>query len=157
MERDESTSLSEARAYAASLRPGVSVTDVLGWGCAADNYEPTREHFYGWAVEYTDEWEKCCYRVTAADTRSLQAIANGGVFIVDDGVTVRPYYSAGFNLSPDPERYPFAPKVPHGLIHPFPVNGGVRADNGQPVNFDSWMLGPHKCYHLKVRRLGLEG
>jgi hypothetical protein len=61
-------------------------------------------------------------------------------FIIDDGESVRVFYVAGWH---DTDKYL--------LLHPFPVNtGAVRPDNGRPVDYSGWALGPRKTFHLKV-------
>ena len=66
-------------------------------------------------------------------------------FIMDDGVEVIPWYVAGWHSEHQ-----------YVILHRFPTNyddkGNPvrRADDGRPVNFDSWQLGPRRCYHVKL-------
>lgn len=150
----------EARAWAAFIneqpKTSARATDLLRWAAAGDNYEPTRTFCVGFLVEYTSHVDgSTCYRLTT-DERSFRVMsdaANGAVFILDDSTAVRVFYSGGYNLTPDPETSGSA--TPYTLLMPFPTSGQLRPDNGEPVDFSNWQLGPRKCWHLKVRRLGL--
>jgi hypothetical protein len=72
------------------------------------------------------------------------------IYLLDDSRTVTPYYVAGWSIDVAKE----VSGVGKGSIrlHPFPTNpdGKTRPDNGRVINYDTWMLGPRRSYHLKV-------
>jgi hypothetical protein len=110
------------------------------WWCALDNYEPRR-------AEMDGTLERSTHAVTGNDTivilppLGLKDSTNA-VYLIDDGETVTAWYVAGWN-----------PKDPGLILNPFPVNPGgerTRPDNGRPVDYSAWSLGPRRAYHLKV-------
>jgi hypothetical protein len=66
---------------------------------------------------------------------------------MDDGTSVRPFHVAAYH-----------PEQSHVIVHTFPVNVNadgsprLRVDDGRPVSFDTWQLGPRRAYHVKLRR-----
>lgn len=132
---------------------GIKTTDwakqhgrAVVWSCALDNHEPTRSFASGRAWFYT---------FPADDPRGEGLVLTGheglrgatdALYLIDDARTVRPYYVAGWGQDGG-----------HVLLQPFPTEYNehgerrLRADDGQPVSFGSWMLGPRRAYHLKVR------
>ena len=114
---------------------------------ARDNYEPTR----GFATVdlHTYDMGKDDPRgsgIILADGSQLRE-AWHAVYLIDDGRTVAPFYVIGWSTDP---------ADPYIMLHPFPVNvhadgsPRLRADDGRPVDFASWALGPRRAYHVKV-------
>lgn len=116
--------------------PSVRDQRHLRWTCALDNYEPTREYGYGNLTAYTTDTVTDGVLLFGADQLRDSTNAN---YLLDDGVRVRPYYVAGW-----------MPEHEYIIIHPFPVNHVT--ETGHKANFDTWMLGPRRTYHLKTRR-----
>lgn len=110
---------------------------------ALDNYEPVPRNV---GRSLLEEWHETdgTIRYVLVGWGS-ERDANGSVYLVDDGRTVRPFYVAGW--SQDRDRI---------MLHPFPTNYDpdgkhlVRADDGRPIDFGNWMLGPRRAYHLKI-------
>lgn len=111
---------------------------------ALDNYEPVPRST---GASLLEEWHETdgtiVYRLVGwQDERD----AVRAVYLIDDGRSVRPYYVAGHSQQRD-----------RIFLHPFPVNYApdgtrkMRADNGRPVDFGNWMLGPRRAYHLKLK------
>lgn len=119
------------------------VRNVL-FGCALDNYEPVPRRL---GHSLLEEWRETdgtiVYRLIGwgEETDATRAL-----YLIDDGRTVRPYFVASWTNG-DTSRI---------LLHPFPVNvkpdgtPRLRSDNGQPVDYGTWMLGPRRAYHLKI-------
>lgn len=62
------------------------------------------------------------------------------VFLLDDGTSVQPAYTAGWTKD-----------YTSVFVQPFPVNdGSIRPDNGREVDFTHWHLSPRRAFHLKV-------
>lgn len=111
--------------------------------CALDNYEPMPRTTGSSLLE---EWQAkdgtLIYRLVGWQ-REKDAMR--AVYLLDDGRSVRPYYVAGYSQERD-----------RITLHQFPTNyrpdgtRKVRADNGQPVDHGTWMLGPRRAYHLKL-------
>jgi hypothetical protein len=126
---------------------------IVRYTVALDNYEPVpRRTETGDLVEYDDNSETSGqprYFRTLAGT----SFAEQSVYIIDDGRVARPYYGGSFNLGKPSPLYPEG-REPVELLYPFPVNPGGRRrpDNGREIDFTTWMLGPRKCYHLKIAR-----
>lgn len=112
--------------------------------CQIDNYDPPRERVIGAAEVYL---------VPGTDTESLVLLEafekfmdpHKSLFLVDDGQTVEPFYVTGWQLTPGAE---FEGCV---FLRRFPLSVGTRPDNGRPIDMSGWMLGPRRCYHLKVK------
>jgi hypothetical protein len=70
---------------------------------------------------------------------------NRAVYLIDDGRTVVPHYVAAWH-----------PDGSHVIAHAFPTNYDAdgnrvtRADDGRPVDYGTWMLGPRRAYHVKL-------
>ena len=114
---------------------------VMSWATALDNHEPPRAFAYGYAVSYLHN----------GDTPALILWDDGALkdpercnYAVDDGHTVRIMYVAGWG-----------PTYDRVYLHAFPTNpdGRTATVHGQErvIDFDTWMLGPRKTYHVKVR------
>jgi hypothetical protein len=111
---------------------------------ALDNYEPMPR-----AIERIE-----CYRYstdTVTDAYVLDHAyhlphATRAIWLMDDSRTVRPFYVAAWHADHQ-----------NIIIHPFPTDVDedgdprLRADDGRPVDYSSWMLGPRRAYHVKVR------
>jgi hypothetical protein len=121
---------------------GNKITETFTFAAALDNYAPVhRSQANGSGEVWTmhDGRE----RLAIVDAEDLFKDAFKALYLLDDGSTVTPYYVAGYN-----------PVARPGVVflQTFPVNGGIREDNGRPANFDTWMLGPARTYHLKITR-----
>lgn len=120
-------------------------TELRGW-VALDNYEPTRNFAALTLWRYTRLDDDRGPGIIVEDRTELRD-ATHAVYLIDDGRTVEPYYVAGWGGLPEQT---------HVMLHPFPTNYGAdgapitRADNGRPVDFGTWMLGPRRAYHVKV-------
>lgn len=110
------------------------------------NHEPPRHYHngHGWyySLESTGE--------TGIILADILPSGIDATYLVDDGDTVRPYYVAGYGPAREEEET-------YVLLRPFPTNTNPdglakwRADNGRPVDYSSWIHGPRRAYHLKVR------
>lgn len=127
------------------------------WYTAAlDNHEPhPRKVEHGVLIEYDDpdgiSGQPLYMR--APDRSSIPA---GSIFLIDDGLTVRPYYGSIPHPGTPSPVYPEGCE-PHELLYPFPVNPDrvTRPDQlGQQrlVDYSNWFLGPRKAYLLKADR-----
>ena len=111
------------------------------WWCALDNHEPRRAEASGTLDRYAHPVTDVP-TIVLRETSDLREPTNA-VYLVDDGDTVEPWYVAGWN-----------PRDPGIILNPFPVNPGgerTRPDNGRPIDYSAWSLGPRRAYHLKVR------
>lgn len=116
-------------------------TRTFRYSVALDNYSPTRDFGAGTGDLYAPDtaWNG------QSETIILHNVDNFGDFertnfIVDDGESVRAFYLSGWNQ-------------PGTMIYlsPFPTNtGAIRPDNGRPVDYSQWALGPRKTFHLKI-------
>lgn len=120
----------------------------FAFSTATDNYEPVpRNVAYGRGWEYGMIDAGRGSGIVLEDVSELKD-ARDAIYLIDDGLTVRPFYVAAWH-----------PEGTHVILHPFPTvfddNGDrkVRPDGGL-VSFDTWMLGPRRTYHLKVRPTG---
>lgn len=117
------------------------------WRCAVDNYEPTRdwEACEGW--EYDGLPDGRGPGIVLDGANALKDFTQA-LYLIDDGHTVVPYYVVSYNPVED---WPV-------ILHPFPVDRHqdgspiLRQDNGRPVDFSTWALGPRRTYHLKITR-----
>lgn len=137
-----------------TLKPGMSVTDwahehgtPYRWRCAIDNYNMTRNWAHG-----------VLYLTTGHDGEPVVIIGGGdfnrdvtrALFLLDDGRTIRPMYVAGYG----PDAVNGRPEAI--ILQDFPTNyhadgtRRVRADDGRPMDFGLWELGPRTAYHLKL-------
>lgn len=120
---------------------------LLHYTSALDNHEPTRRFAYGPIVRYTAHDGDPAWKLIY-DPEEFKEAHDRAVFAVDDGQSVTITYVSGGSApaedTPDHER--------HLFLSPFPVNpdGRTRPDDGRLIDYGNWMLGPHKCYHLKV-------
>lgn len=144
------TALAEAQDYAQEcLATGREYARVVQVRMLVNGYDVTdkrSEEFYGYAVE----------TLNATGTDTLVILHNGEVpsaerslFIIDNGRTVTARYVAGWNVS---QRAVY--------LHPFPTawdvdgNPVMRADRAEQVDYSSWVLNPHRAYHVKLSTLG---
>ena len=120
-------------------------TRILRWSTALDNYEPTRDFAYGDALHYAAD-DVRGETIVVHDALDKLRDANRATYLVDDGRTVSAWYVAGWH---DAERTVFLQRFPTN----YNADGSprLRADDGRPVDFGTWMLGPRRAYHLKVR------
>lgn len=92
-------------------------------------------------------------------------ILPGPIFIIDDGKTALPYYSGGhqpgmlrtdidLSLKQTHQDRTAWERLPFEILTPFPVNpdGRMRPDGRGVIDYSDWLLGPKKCYHLKIQR-----
>jgi hypothetical protein len=112
---------------------------------AMDNHDPARHMQSGTVEEW--EWpddESLSYRIPDGVSVFVKADSNI-IFLLDDGRTVRALYVAGWSGAED-----------RLFLRPMPVGINddgtprLRADNGRPVDYSTWMLGPRRTYHLKI-------
>jgi hypothetical protein len=123
-------------------------TGAYTYAASMDNYEPVRDQADGtvevWQWPDTGE---VSYRIPGGVSRFLKDTRHV-IFLMDDGATVAPLYLAGWSQRDDTL-----------FLQSFPVNVDtdgnprMRGDNGRPVDFRTWMLGPQRAYHLKVTAL----
>lgn len=118
----------------------------FSWTCATDNYEPPRSYAHGEGWYYDGETRGPGRSAIVLEAAMALKDATKALYLIDDGITVRPFYVAGWH-----------PDGVHVLLNELPVNvkadgtPRLRADNNRPVDFSNWMLGPRRAYHLKVR------
>ncbi len=118
----------------------------FSFACANDNYEPTRSYAYGEGWEYDRPDDVRGPGIILASDGGQLKHRTTAVYLIDDGRTVRPFYVSGWGPDADGLTY----------LQPFPTNYDDdgnhrrRADDGRPVDFGTWMLGPRTFYHLKV-------
>lgn len=118
------------------------------WSAALDNYEPTRNYGHGrlWKYGRIDDTRGPGIILDPTGT----PLGPNMLVLVDDGATVTPYYVSGWGPTDAPNLI---------FLSPFPTNVDetgapiLRANDGRPVDFSSWALGPTKCFHLKVREV----
>lgn len=112
---------------------------------AMDNHDPARHMQTGTVEEW--EWSddgSRSYRIPDGVSVFVKADSNI-IFLLDDGRTVRALYVAGWSGAED-----------RLFLRPMPVGINddgtprLRADNGRPVDYSTWMLGPRRTYHLKI-------
>lgn len=115
---------------------------LVRWSTPLDNHDPARSYAHGYGVRYTNRFTgepvfKCWPGNQIPDLARV-------VLLLDDGETVTPHFYAGGKLAAGIDGYE--------LFEPFPTNtdGRPRPDNGQPVDYSAWVLGPRRAYHLKV-------
>jgi hypothetical protein len=118
---------------------------VMWWTTDLDNHEPARQSTAGYGVQYIHKVNgHQGFKFWPEDIKDpLNA-----VYVLDNGETAIPYYVTGWNSDSE------TAGVTHVFLQPFPTNPGgkeKRADDGRPVDYRNWMLGPRKCYHLKIR------
>lgn len=68
------------------------------------------------------------------------------ILLIDDGSTVTPYYSAGWSGENSDH-----PDVV--FFHPYPTNpnGRRRDDNGEIIDYRTWIHAPARAFHVKVQ------
>ena len=109
-----------------------------------DNHQPPRSYHSGVLTEWEreeDPDDPLMVLEPESPFMGLYTKAAGGIsFILDDGNLARPFYITGWQ-----------PKTGELFLHPFPTNpnGKMRRD-GRVIDYDSWILGPRKTYHLKT-------
>ena len=126
--------------------PNQPIIDVWTGNIPADNYQPfPRNHYvvtgtvHGADPEGSDSGRPETVVLTSTDDIKD---ATDAVYLLDDGLTVRAHYVAGW--SKDGARIYFAP---------FPTNpDGRTRDDGRVIDYLTWALGPRRCYHVKVQR-----
>lgn len=143
--------MSEAR----EIRPigwtgstGAMVSGHLRATAAIDRYEPPRSHANVMIEEI--HWPPSDDGFTGAELviiggLSAFRLARKAVWIIDDGQTVRPYYTVMYHETEDTVGLKSFP------TH-FRADGSreIRPDNGREVDMSGWMIGPATAYHLKV-------
>jgi hypothetical protein len=117
---------------------------ILRFWAVLDNFEPPRSETNGQAEiwRHPDGHEV----IKIVDAPAHFKDGHNAIYLLDDGNTVVPYYVVGWNDKAEPV---------YVLIQPFPANpdgAATRPDNGQPIDYSTWALGPRRAYHLKVRR-----
>lgn len=115
----------------------------FSWTSAGDNHEPT--HLYRAGVGWTYQLDEDRRGIILSVANTTMIDWHKAIYIMDDGVTARPFYVAGYKK---PEHF--------AILHSFPTNfkadgtPKVRARDGRPVDYSNWMLGPSRAYHLKI-------
>lgn len=137
-----------------STNAGVVGNDYLATGfvSALDNYYPTREFANGTLKIYPKipEREKT---IVILDAFTLFGTdAHKCSYLIDDVRTVTAWYVAGWRNK--------GTRDDNVILKPFPTNWDangepiMRADHSDcQVDFETWMLGPRKTFHLKLRWL----
>ncbi len=136
-------------------------TDELVKGMSAVDW--ARKHGMRWrghvALDNREPWHRNheeavldCYSARGHQDEPIWVLDHRGLlkpdstFIMDDGQNVVPWYVAGWH----PERQ-------YILLHRFPTNLDehgdpiLRADDQRPVDYSTWMLGPRRAYHVKLK------
>lgn len=128
-------------------RTGAHYARNVEFVSALDNYEPVPRRT---GRSLLEEWRHTDGTVTYAVVGwGEEKDAHHAVYLIDNGRAVVPHYVAGF--SQDRDRI---------MIRPFPTDYGAdgerrtRDDNGRPVDFSNWMLGPRRAYHFKITTEG---
>src|SRR5215471_16787341 len=124
----------------------------VSYRAALDNYEPVpRRTETGRLVAYDDPELEISGQVRFMRATDRSDIPAGSVFIIDDGLTARPYYGGSYGEGKPSPLYPEG-REPYEILYPFPVNpdGRTRPDNGRVIDFSGWVLGPRKAYLLKI-------
>lgn len=114
---------------------------LVRWSAPLDNHEPARAWASGYGVCYLRHGYEPWFRFwPGTQLRDLPR----SILIIDDGKVALPYYCAGWNDKDTANGYV--------LFQAFPTNpdGRTRPDNGQQVDFSTWVLGPRRAYHLKI-------
>lgn len=106
---------------------------------ALDNYEPVpRTDAYGTATVWEDSEDPDYLAIVLGPDLSWFDRAYRGIFLIDDGKTIEPFYAAAWH----PEKRDI-------IIHRFPTN--YTREDGRAIDFGTWALGPRLAFHLKVR------
>lgn len=110
---------------------------------AADNYEPApRNYLSGTLAVYempAEQTGRTLARVLCFSS-DVPKQAHHAIYLLDDGSSVTAYYVAGWR-----------PDLSEIYLQTFPLNDGtIRPDNGRPVDFSGWLLGPRTAFHLKL-------
>jgi len=113
----------------------------LSYTVALDNFDPPRSEHTGTAYAYANPVTGVS-GIKIPDAESIFKDAYQALYLVDDGTTVEPYYVAGYNPKNEPGTV---------FLQQFPTNR-MRND-GRMADFTTWMLGPSRAYHLKVREI----
>lgn len=125
-------------------------TDEHIYHVTLDNHTPPRSEDTGTLETWTRPDGSDSYRLPGGLSRFPAIVRDGGraVFLVDDGRTVRPLYVAGWSVKEDAV---FLDDMPVS-IRPdgTPL---LREDNGRPVDYSTWQLGPRTAYHLKIKEV----
>ena len=121
------------------------------WRCALDNHMHTRNYASGHGFLYERIDESRDEGVLLFDALGTLKDATAAIYIIDNGMTTNVLYTAGHNDRAEDESehciyLQYLPTNFDGLTG----ERKVRADNGRPVDFSSWMMGPRRAYHLKV-------
>lgn len=114
-----------------------------------DNYEPSPRSWAsgeGWIYRRTVQTGRVAMEgIVLADVSDIRD-AHNATYLIDDGRSVVPYYVAAWH-----------PEGTYLILHKFPTNFDddgnpvMRADRSAPVNYDNWVVGPRRAYHLKIR------
>lgn len=120
----------------------------LHFRAVLDNFEPPRSETHGTA----EIWRHPAGHEVIKIVDAAEHFKDGhnALYLFDDGNTVAPYYVVGWDDN----------EPVHVLIQPMPTNpdgAATRPDNGRPIDYSNWALGPRRAYHLKVRREMNEG
>lgn len=120
-------------------------TGEFTYTTALDNHEPVREEARGILEEWLwPDTGETTYRIPGG----VAQFATRAVFLIDDGRSVQPLYITGWSGDQDCL-----------FLGHFPVNVNpdgsprMRADRAEQVDYSTWMLGPHRAYHLKITRV----
>jgi hypothetical protein len=119
----------------------------MRYASALDNYPVPRNVAYGdlFIYDRDDRGNANDIGIVIPDGLDKFPRAPHCLFLVDDGRSVQVFYVASWH---DTDR--------HIIAHPMPTNYDrdgnrrTRADDGRPVDFSNWELGPRTAYHLKL-------
>ena len=117
-----------------------AVLRQLRWHALLDNYEPHRSFANGYAVLMAGDETRS--ETVVLDGAAQFADAYKAIYLLDDGADVGAWYVSGWSQEGNDRVF----------LQPFPVNpdGRTRDDTGRVIDYDSWMIGPRRAYHLKI-------
>lgn len=122
------------------------LTRTYAYVCQMDNHDPARTFARGTVEVWTwpDTGEES-YRIPGGVSLFVK-VSPRALFLLDDGRTVRPLYTAGWSGMHD-----------RLFLKPVPVNVNedgtprMRADHPErQVDYSTWAMGPTMSYHLKI-------
>jgi len=105
----------------------------------ADNYDVPRGYLRG-TVETGQGFDG------KSDVVTFEAPpkdSNQAVYVLDFGDRVEVRWVAGWATE----------NLERVYLQAFPLSVGTRPDNGRPVDMSTWMLGPRRAFHLKLKEV----
>jgi hypothetical protein len=121
--------------------PKRTMTRTFDYYVALDNHYPMERSWHRGTAQVWEDANDPDYLVyVLGPDLPFFDKAIKGVFLVDDGNTVEPFYVAAWH-----------PEKKDVILHRFPVNPDNRVDSrGRVIDFSTWNLGPRLAFHLKV-------